>query len=151
MRIVTMLPSQLDTDLVRGASLTASEYTTLVHLAEAPDHELRMGDLAKATGLSASRTTRLVDGLQRRGLVAKVSSSADARSTSARTTTRGMAKLGSAHQTRLDSVRRRVIDHIDPSSVEQLADALSVVAHQLDTGSVVRRDPPTVASKSKLI
>lgn len=67
MRILTVFPSYLDTDLVRGAGLTASEYTTLMHLSEAANHELRMTDLAKATGLSASRTTRLVDDLQERG------------------------------------------------------------------------------------
>ena len=79
MRILKVLPRHLDTDLIRGAGLTASEYTTLMSLSEAPDRELRMSDLANATGLSASRTTRLVDDLQSRGLVTKVASSSDAR------------------------------------------------------------------------
>jgi len=92
MRIVTVLPSHLDADLVHGAGLTASEYITLVNLSEAANHELRMTDLAKATGLSASRTTRLVDDLQGRGLVAKVASSSDARSTRARIMSNGHGK-----------------------------------------------------------
>ena len=54
-------------DLVRSVGLTASEYTILMHLSEASHHELRMADLAEATGLSASRTTRLVDDLHRCG------------------------------------------------------------------------------------
>jgi len=33
--------------------MTASEYTTLMMLSEAPNRELRMSDLASATGLSA--------------------------------------------------------------------------------------------------
>lgn len=162
MRIVTLLPSHLDTDLVRGAGLTASEYTTLMNLSEAPHHDLRMGDLANATGLSASRTTRLVDDLQGRGLVTKVASAADARSTRARITSNGMAKVRSARQIHLLSVRSRFINHIDSSSVEQLADALSTVAHHLEDssrrgtkGGVIRSlaeaNPPTVASKSKLL
>ena len=60
MRIVKILPRHLDNDLVRGAGLTASEYTTIMHLSEAPNRELRMADLANATDLSASRMTRLV-------------------------------------------------------------------------------------------
>jgi DNA-binding MarR family transcriptional regulator len=135
MRVVTVLPPQLDTDLVRGAGLTSSEYTTLMRLSEARDHELRMTDLARATGLSASRTTRLVEDLHGRGLVTKVASAADARSTRARTTAEGMAMLRSARQVHLLSVRHRVMDHIDSSSVERLAAALSIVAHHLETGS----------------
>jgi DNA-binding MarR family transcriptional regulator len=135
MRIVTILPAQLDIDLVRGAGLTASEYTTLMKLSEASNHELRMTDLAKANGLSASRTTRLVDDLQRRGLVRRVASSADARSTRARIASNGMAKLRSARQSHLESVRHRFIDHIDSSSVEELADVLSIVACQLEDNS----------------
>lgn len=64
MRIVTVLPSYLDTDMVRGAGLTASECATLMNPSDASHHDLRMGDPANATGLSASRTTRLVDDLQ---------------------------------------------------------------------------------------
>ncbi len=81
MRVLTALPSRLDADLVRGVGLTGSEYATLKNLSDTPNHELRMTDLAKSTGLSASRTTRLVDDLRERGLPAKVASSADARST----------------------------------------------------------------------
>jgi DNA-binding MarR family transcriptional regulator len=64
MRIVNVLPSYVDTDLMRGAGLSASEYVTRMNLCEAPNRELRMTDLASATGLSASRTTRLVDDLK---------------------------------------------------------------------------------------
>jgi DNA-binding MarR family transcriptional regulator len=132
MRILIVLPSHLDTDLVRGAGLTASEYTTLMALSEAAHHELRMSDLARANGLSASRTTRLVDSLQRRGLVTKVTSTADARSTRARIASTGMAKLRSARQSHLQSVRHRFLDHVDSSSVEELADVLSCVVCHLE-------------------
>ncbi len=158
MRIVTALPSHLDTDLLRGAGLTGSEYTTLRHLSEAPKHELRMTDLARATGLSASRTSRLVDDLRRRGLLTKVANSADPRTTRARMTTNGMAKLRFARPVHLESVRQRFIDHLDAASVGPLADALSTVARQLESGSrrktrwgVSPPDPPTVASRRKLI
>lgn len=63
MRVVIQLPSYLDADLMRGAGLNASEYTTLMSLCECPHRGLRMTDLAHTTGLSASRTTRLVDDL----------------------------------------------------------------------------------------
>jgi DNA-binding MarR family transcriptional regulator len=135
MRIVKVIPRHLDADLAREAGLTASEYTTIMHLSEAPNRELRMADLAAATDLSASRMTRLVDDLQRRGLVTKTASSSDARGNVAKLTPRGMAKLKSAWPVHLASVRRRFFDSIDPASVADVARALAEVADHLeDTG-----------------
>jgi DNA-binding MarR family transcriptional regulator len=139
MRIVKILPRYLDGDLVRSAGLTASEYTTIMHLSEAPNRELRMADLAEGTGLSASRTTRLVDDLESRGLVTKRGSSADGRSNIAKLTTLGRAKLKAAWPVHLASVRRRVFDHIDASAVQQTAEALSAVAAQLEDTDLRRR------------
>jgi DNA-binding MarR family transcriptional regulator len=132
MRIVKVLPRHLDSDLVRGVGLTASEYTAIMHLSEAPNRELRMADLATATDLSASRMTRLVDDLQTRGLVTKTVSSSDARGNVARLTPRGMAKLKSAWPVHLASVRRRFFDSMDAASVEGVAKALADVADHLE-------------------
>jgi DNA-binding MarR family transcriptional regulator len=132
MRIVKILPRHLDADLVRGAGLTASEYTTIMHLSEAPNRELRMADLASATDLSASRMTRLVDDLQSRGLVTKTASSSDARGNVARLTPRGMAKLKTAWRVHLESVRRRFFDSIDATAVDAVARALADVADHLE-------------------
>jgi DNA-binding MarR family transcriptional regulator len=139
MRIVKVIPRHLDTDLVRGAGLTASEYTTIMHLSEAPNRELRMADLAGATDLSASRMTRLVDDLQSRGLVTKTVSSSDARGNVAKLTPRGMAKLKSAWPVHLASVRRRFLDCIDPAAVEGVARALAGVAVHLEDTSAEPR------------
>jgi DNA-binding MarR family transcriptional regulator len=132
MRIVKVLPRHLDSDLIRGVGLTASEYTTIMHLSEAPNRELRMADLAGATDLSASRMTRLVDDLQSRGLVTKTASSSDARGNVAKLTPRGMAKLRAAWRVHLASVRRRFFDSIDASAVPGVARALADVADRLE-------------------
>jgi len=132
MRIIKSLPRHLDADLVRSAGLTASEYTMLMHLSEAPNRELRMADLAQATGLSASRTTRLVQDLQSRGLVTKRSSADDGRSNIARLTASGMSKMKSAWPAHLASVRKRWFDHIDDSALRRTAEVLATVAAQLE-------------------
>jgi DNA-binding MarR family transcriptional regulator len=134
MRIVKVLPRQLDADLIHGTGLTASEYTTIMHLSEAPNRELRMNDLASAGGLSASRTTRLVDSLQSRGLVTKVASSTDARGNLARLTPQGLTKLRSAWPVHLASVRNRFLDHVSPSALKRVSEVLSNVANQLEDG-----------------
>jgi DNA-binding MarR family transcriptional regulator len=132
MRIARVIPRVLDSDLIRGAGITASDYTTIMHLSEAPNRELRMADLASATDLSASRMTRLVDDLQARGLVTKTASSSDARGNVARLTPRGMAKLKAAWPVHLASVRSRFFDSIDAAAVEGVARALAEVAVHLE-------------------
>jgi DNA-binding MarR family transcriptional regulator len=132
MRIVKILPRYLDSDLIRGAGLTASEYTTIMHLSEAPNRELRMAYLARATDLSASRITRLVDDLQTRGLVTKTVSASDTRGNIARLTPAGMAKLKSAWPVHLASVRRRVLDSVDPAGLAAVARTLVEVAAHLE-------------------
>jgi DNA-binding MarR family transcriptional regulator len=139
MRIVKVIPRHLDSDLIRGVGLTASEYTTIMHLSEAPNRELRMADLANATDLSASRITRLVDELQSRGLVTKTASSSDARGNVAKLTPRGMAKLKAAWPVHLASVRRRFFDGIEAAAVDGIAKALADVALDVeDTSSEPR-------------
>jgi DNA-binding MarR family transcriptional regulator len=134
MRIVKVLPRHLDADLIHGVGVSASEYTTMMHLSEAPNRELRMSDLASATGLSASRMTRLVDELQSRSLVTKVASASDARGNVARLTPRGMAKLRTAWPVHLASVRTRFFDHMDTGDIKLVAAALSDVAERLEDG-----------------
>jgi DNA-binding MarR family transcriptional regulator len=122
MRIVLSLPRQLHDDMVRAAGLTASEYTVIMNLSEAPNRQLRMADLASAAGLSPSRTTRLVDSLQLHGLVAKRASSADGRSNLAELTSLGLAKLRSAWPAHVASVRGRVLDHIPAGTLARQLD-----------------------------
>jgi DNA-binding MarR family transcriptional regulator len=138
MRIIKVIPRHLDSDLIRGAGLTASDYTTIMHLSEAPNRELRMADLANATDLSASRMTRLVDDLQSRGLVTKTASSSDARGNVARLTPRGLAKLKSAWPVHLASVRSHVFDFIDAAAIEGVAKAMAEVAVHLEDTSEPR-------------
>jgi DNA-binding MarR family transcriptional regulator len=135
MRIIKVIPRHLDSDLNRGAGLTASEYTTIMHLSEGPSRERRMADLASATDLSASRMTRLVDDLQSRGLVTKTASSSDARVNVAKLTPRGMAKLKSAWPVHLASVRRCFFDAIDAAALDSVANALAHVATHLEDTS----------------
>jgi DNA-binding MarR family transcriptional regulator len=131
-RIMVALPRALDSDLIHATGLTLNEYATLMFLSEAPDQELRMADLAAATALSASRITRLVDGLQARDFIAKRPSPEDGRGNTASLTPQGLAKLKSAYSDHLSSARRRVIDHIDAAALGRTARAIESVAKLLE-------------------
>jgi DNA-binding MarR family transcriptional regulator len=64
--------------------------------------------------------------------VTKIASPADARSTRARIASKGRAKLRSAWPVHVVSVRSRLFDHIDASSLEQVAGAMSTLALRLE-------------------
>jgi DNA-binding MarR family transcriptional regulator len=132
MRVVLTLPRHLHNDMVHATGLSSSEYTVIMNLSEAPNRQLRMADLANATGLSASRTTRVVDDLEKRGLVKRRTSSTDARSNLAELTAQGLTKLKSAWPAHLSSVRGRVLDHIHPRTLAKAAEALGDLAAQLE-------------------
>lgn len=133
MHIVMVLPRHLDRDMIQAVGITANEYTTIMNLSEAPNRELRMADLANATGLSASRTTRLVDDLVTRGFVIKRASSVDGRGNIAKLTPKGMAKLKASWPAHLASVRDRVFDHMDPNDVAQAAKVLDALATNVES------------------
>ena len=130
-RFFVVAPRLLDEDLQRGAHMSLSAYTILLHLSEAPGRELRMTELANRAYLSGSRTTRLVDELIAEGHVAKERSAADGRGFDVTLTDAGLAALQRAYPVHLRSVRARVLDHVDRSTLPCFAKAVSAIAESL--------------------
>ena len=130
-RFFVVAPRLLDEDLQRGAHMSLSAYTILLHLSEAPERELRMTELANRAYLSGSRTTRLVDELIGEGLVVKERNAADGRGFDVTLTQEGMAALQRAYPVHLRSVRARVLDHVDRSTLPCFARAVSAIAQSL--------------------
>jgi DNA-binding MarR family transcriptional regulator len=130
-RFFVVAPRLLDEDLQRGAHMSLSAYTILLHLSEAPGRALRMTELANRAYLSGSRTTRLVDELIADGLVAKQRNAADGRGFDVTLTDEGLAALQRAYPVHLRSVRARVLDHVDRSTLPCFAQAVSAIAASL--------------------
>jgi DNA-binding MarR family transcriptional regulator len=99
-----------------------------MHLSEAPDHQLRMFDIAARTALSPSRITRVVDDLPRAGLVVKVRCDSDGRGNFAKLTAAGLELRGKAHEPHLRRVPVRFLDGLRP---EDVSIAARVVAQML--------------------
>ena len=95
---------QLSARLEAEHGLTLNDYDVLVQLFYADEHRLRRIDLARAVLLTASGITRLLDGLERAGWVAKSRCSSDARVTYAVLTDAGLAKFEAAQRTHLADV-----------------------------------------------
>ncbi|MFF7200005.1 MULTISPECIES: MarR family winged helix-turn-helix transcriptional regulator [unclassified Streptomyces] len=127
-RVMIVLPRVIDADMMREQRIPVSEYTTLMHLSEAPHRLMRMNELAAACNLSLSGMTRVVTRLETQGLVARTRCDEDARGWNAVLTDEGLARLEQAWPAHLASARRHVFDHLEGADLARLTQALRRIA-----------------------
>jgi DNA-binding MarR family transcriptional regulator len=149
--------ARLERELRDEQGLPLTWYDVLVQLHEADGHQLRMQELADAVLLSKSGLTRLVDRMERAGLVRRAACPSDRRGTFAELTAEGLRTLRRTAPTHLRGVGEHFSQHLDETEAEVLAQALRRIAHLADggsepSGSVTRGDVPTdsVAATSAL-
>lgn len=111
----------LEAELVAEHDLALPSYEVLMHLADAPGRRLRMTELADRVLLSRSGLTRLVDRLEKEGLVERASCPNDARGTHAVLSEAGVARLQTAAPTHLRGVVEHVTSKLSAVEVAQLA------------------------------
>jgi DNA-binding MarR family transcriptional regulator len=103
------LTKELDAELAREHNLPLSSYEVLLYLADAPDGRMRMAELAESVLLSRSGLTRLVDRLEREGLLKRERCESDARGYFAQITPQGRRLFDRARRTHLEGVRARFL------------------------------------------
>jgi DNA-binding MarR family transcriptional regulator len=111
----------LEAELVTEHELPLASYDVLVQLSEAPGRALRMTELAERVLLSRSGLTRLVDRLERDGLVTRQACPSDARGTEAVLTPAGLERLRTAWPTHLRGVVEHVTGRLSAEEVTTLA------------------------------
>jgi DNA-binding MarR family transcriptional regulator len=111
----------LDAELEARHGLSFSALELLVRLAWAPQHHLRMSDLAERASLSLSRVSRIVDQLERRGAVERRACPTDARVVHAVLTGGGLELLRAAQETHFAGVERRFLGRLSDADVRALA------------------------------
>ena len=121
LRVHAALSRELDAELLAAHDLPLSSYEVLLFLGDSHDGHMRMAELADSVLLSRSGLTRLVDRLERDGLVQRVSCPGDARGVHAQITDAGRARFKEARKTHLDGVRRLYLDHLGDDEKRQLA------------------------------
>lgn len=137
-RAVLVIPRALDADLLQKEGLNVTEYNVLMNLSEAPDRSLRMSELANYASITGSGLTRVVERLERQGLVERTRSRTDGRGQVATLTKDGLKRLKKAWPIHLASVRRLVMDHLDGVDLVALAEALTRVG-SIEVGPPLRR------------
>lgn len=130
LRVHALLDRELDADLRRSHGLSGSTYDVLIQLGVAPRKRLRMTALSEQVLMSPSGVSRLVDGLERDGLVTRERSEDDARSFDVVLTPTGRARLKAANRAHLERARELFLDRLSDAQLQQLAeiwDALRTV------------------------
>ena len=122
LRVHAALTKALDAQLEAEHGLPLSSYEVLLFLADAPGQKMRMSELAESILLSRSGLTRLVDRLERDGLIARQTCAQDARGSYAKLTPAGARKLTDARVTHLAGVRALFLDHLGPDEQELLGE-----------------------------
>jgi DNA-binding MarR family transcriptional regulator len=110
-------------ELEASHRLTLSMLGLLGRLASVADHVLGLSDLARATGLSLSRVSRVIDVLEGRKLVERVRCPGDARAVNAQLTDAGLDLARNAQATLRSAVRRDFLSALDETEVAVLASA----------------------------
>ena len=125
LRAHAAITRELSADLQREHGLTLNDYEVLLHLSHADEGRLRRVDLAERVVLTASGITRLLEGLERAGLVSKETCASDARVSYAKLTPAGTAKLRDAAVTHLRGIDELFVSRYSGSELVTLADLLS--------------------------
>jgi DNA-binding MarR family transcriptional regulator len=124
LRAHAAITRQLSARLEAEHELTLSDYDVLVQLYFAEGRRMRRIDIARSVLLTASGITRLLDGLERCGLVAKARCESDARVTYAVLTEAGVHKVEAARESHLSDVEELFGSRLGEGEREQLAELL---------------------------
>jgi DNA-binding MarR family transcriptional regulator len=125
LRAHAAITRELSADLQREHGLTLNDYEVLLLLSHAEGRRLRRVDLAERVILTASGITRLLEGLERAGLVMKEHCDSDARVTYAKITPAGIAKLREAAKTHLRGIEELFVGRYSESELTTLAELLA--------------------------
>ena len=120
LRAHAALTRSLDAELTREHDLPLSSYEVLLFLNDSEDGRMRMSELADSVLLSRSGLTRLVDRLERQGLLRRERCTSDARGLFAEITDEGRGLFAEARKTHLDGVRRLFLDHFSRDELRTL-------------------------------
>jgi DNA-binding MarR family transcriptional regulator len=129
LRVHADMTRVLDAELTQRHGLPLTSYEVLLFLADSPDGRMRMSELADSVLLSRSGLTRLVDRLERDGLLEREQCEEDARGYFAAITDRGRALFNEARRTHLAGVRERFLSRFSHDDLRTLGRLWEKVPH----------------------
>jgi DNA-binding MarR family transcriptional regulator len=122
LRVHAAVTSELDAQMRSEHGMPVSSYEVLMFLGDAPEHRLRMAEIADRVLLSRSGLTRLVDRLVDLGYVTRCAVEGDGRGAYAELTAAGLETLEAARRTHREGVRRHFLERLNATDQVVLGD-----------------------------
>src|SRR5690349_19140936 len=123
----------IEADLASAGLPSLSWYDALYELYLAPDRHLRMSELARSALLSRSGLTRLVDKLEKAGLIQRTACPSDGRVQHAQLTGKGVEVLRKIWPVYRAGIAKYFSEHLSAAEAKQLASVFGRVAIPLET------------------
>jgi len=131
--------------------LSSVEFEVLLRLARSRQNRLRMTDLAGQTSLSTSGVTRVVDRMDREGLIRREACPSDRRSSYAVITPAGIRRLEEVIPGHLELMQQWFIGQLSPAQLDQLLESLRTIRDAVNpcatAGSTESTVEPEVPSR----
>ncbi|MHB8463494.1 MAG: MarR family winged helix-turn-helix transcriptional regulator [Acidimicrobiales bacterium] len=127
LRFHAQVTDVLEAELEAEVGMPLTWYDVLIQLWGAPEGRLRMQELAAAVVLSKSGLTRLVDRMERAGLVARRAHPSDRRGTLAEITALGRTRLRAAMPIHTRGIMEHFAAHLTDAQVTALSGAFAAL------------------------
>ncbi|WRS29809.1 MarR family transcriptional regulator [Actinomycetaceae bacterium MB13-C1-2] len=119
----TRLQGILESRMKAESGISLSDYNILLTLYEAPNRQMRMGELSEHLGYSPSRLTYLVNQLGRQKWIDRVPSDDDRRGYVARLTEPGIEITERASHIHQETVRELLLDDMTDAHIDMIVEA----------------------------
>lgn len=133
LRSCALLMDRLDRELQTRVGIQLTWYEVLAQLSAAPGGRMPMKQLAEQVMLSKSGITRLIDRMERAGMVERHACISDGRVCHAALTRRGLSVLQVARPIAAGGVEEHFARHVTPEEAEVLTRALRRVLAAAET------------------
>lgn len=114
----------IDAEVAEYGGLPPDVADLVFRLARTSGHTLRTIEITRALATTTTRTTRLVDEAEHRGLVLRLPDPSDRRATLVRLSADGLVAAVRAGRVALDAAQRHVHDVLDDATTTHLTSAL---------------------------
>jgi DNA-binding MarR family transcriptional regulator len=121
------LMERLAAEMRDEVSLPMTWYDVLLHLSDPPADGMRMNALAQAVVISKSGLTRVVDGMEEAGLLAREPIRGDRRSTAIRVTPEGGRRFAEARAVHRRGIREHFSRHLSEDEARTLLEVMARV------------------------
>jgi DNA-binding MarR family transcriptional regulator len=133
-RLEIALWGRVDARLRQSHDLPLAFFESLLFVSRARGSSMRVGDLARALRVTVGGTSKLVDRIERAGLIARAPDDDDRRASRVALTAAGKRKLTAAGKTYQAEVGSIVGGVLSPEEQQQMSDYVSRLLTSIDDG-----------------